>query len=183
MVSYSSWNGVKMHANRDLVTGFLKNTLKFKVIVYFVFFVIHNYIIVLRYSCFMQWKAAIKCFLTLFFLTYFIAMLSCISIMKNRPRDTQYDFNMATQEHSKIVTWVTCHGINIDIKLYNTQMWIEAWKTANVWKSSRVYLNCVKILKMSKRSLKISYYPESPNHQPPHSQKLKRRKVFIHSLI
>ena len=32
MVSYSSWNGVKMHANRDLVTGFLKSTLKFKVI-------------------------------------------------------------------------------------------------------------------------------------------------------
>lgn len=31
MVSYSSWNGVKMHANRDLITGFLKNTLKFKV--------------------------------------------------------------------------------------------------------------------------------------------------------
>ncbi|KAL9320622.1 hypothetical protein ACSQ67_012461 [Phaseolus vulgaris] len=30
MVSYSSWNGAKMHANRDLVTGFLKNTLKFK---------------------------------------------------------------------------------------------------------------------------------------------------------
>ncbi|KAI4350340.1 hypothetical protein L6164_004804 [Bauhinia variegata] len=30
MVSYSSWNGVKMHANRDLVTGFLKNTLRFK---------------------------------------------------------------------------------------------------------------------------------------------------------
>ncbi|KAH1208899.1 Beta-glucosidase BoGH3B [Glycine max] len=30
MVSYSSWNGVRMHANRDLVTGFLKNTLKFK---------------------------------------------------------------------------------------------------------------------------------------------------------
>lgn len=30
MVSYSSWNGVKMHANHDLVTGFLKNTLKFK---------------------------------------------------------------------------------------------------------------------------------------------------------
>ncbi|WJX27517.1 beta-glucosidase [Trifolium repens] len=30
MVSYSSWNGVKMHANRDLVTGFLKNNLKFK---------------------------------------------------------------------------------------------------------------------------------------------------------
>ncbi|KAL8166738.1 hypothetical protein V2J09_008237 [Rumex salicifolius] len=30
MVSYSSYNGVKMHANRDLVTGFLKNTLKFK---------------------------------------------------------------------------------------------------------------------------------------------------------
>ncbi|CAL5428415.1 unnamed protein product [Camellia sinensis] len=30
MVSYSSWNGVKMHANHDLVTGFLKNTLKFR---------------------------------------------------------------------------------------------------------------------------------------------------------
>ncbi|KAJ6986541.1 beta-glucosidase BoGH3B-like [Populus alba x Populus x berolinensis] len=30
MVSYSSWNGVKMHANRELITGFLKNTLKFK---------------------------------------------------------------------------------------------------------------------------------------------------------
>ncbi|XP_074295272.1 uncharacterized protein LOC141623105 isoform X2 [Silene latifolia] len=30
MVSYSSWNGVKMHANRNLVTGFLKNTLQFK---------------------------------------------------------------------------------------------------------------------------------------------------------
>jgi beta-glucosidase len=31
MVSYSSWNGEKMHANRELITGFLKNTLKFKV--------------------------------------------------------------------------------------------------------------------------------------------------------
>lgn len=31
MVSYSSWNGKKMHANRDLVTGYLKNKLKFKV--------------------------------------------------------------------------------------------------------------------------------------------------------
>jgi beta-glucosidase len=31
MVSYSSWNGVKMHANRDMVTGFLKNILRFKV--------------------------------------------------------------------------------------------------------------------------------------------------------
>ncbi|BBG96809.1 Glycosyl hydrolase family protein, partial [Prunus dulcis] len=30
MISYSSWNGEKMHANRDLVTGFLKGTLKFK---------------------------------------------------------------------------------------------------------------------------------------------------------
>ncbi|KAJ6798036.1 Uncharacterized protein M6B38_213375 [Iris pallida] len=30
MVSYSSWNGRKMHANRNLITGFLKNTLKFK---------------------------------------------------------------------------------------------------------------------------------------------------------
>ncbi|XP_022857824.1 uncharacterized protein LOC111378802 [Olea europaea var. sylvestris] len=30
MVSYSSWNGVKMHANRELVTGFLKNKLRFR---------------------------------------------------------------------------------------------------------------------------------------------------------
>ncbi|XP_010908052.1 uncharacterized protein [Elaeis guineensis] len=30
MVSYSSWNGAKMHANHDLVTGFLKNTLHFR---------------------------------------------------------------------------------------------------------------------------------------------------------
>ncbi|XP_020574327.1 uncharacterized protein LOC110020528 isoform X1 [Phalaenopsis equestris] len=30
MVSYSSWNGVKMHANHDMITGFLKNTLHFK---------------------------------------------------------------------------------------------------------------------------------------------------------
>ncbi|KAJ4833864.1 hypothetical protein Tsubulata_035731 [Turnera subulata] len=30
MVSYSSWNGEKMHANRALVTDFLKNTLKFR---------------------------------------------------------------------------------------------------------------------------------------------------------
>ncbi|KAK1588381.1 hypothetical protein Q3G72_022666 [Acer saccharum] len=30
MVSYSSWNGLKMHANRDLVTFFLKDTLKFR---------------------------------------------------------------------------------------------------------------------------------------------------------
>ncbi|GER43753.1 glycosyl hydrolase family protein [Striga asiatica] len=30
MVSYSSWNGIKMHANHDLVTGFLKGKLKFE---------------------------------------------------------------------------------------------------------------------------------------------------------
>ncbi|KAM3232142.1 beta-glucosidase BoGH3B isoform X3 [Capsicum chacoense] len=30
MVSYSSWNGEKMHANRDLVTGFLKGKLNFR---------------------------------------------------------------------------------------------------------------------------------------------------------
>lgn len=30
MASYSSWNGRKMHANYDLLTGFLKGTLKFK---------------------------------------------------------------------------------------------------------------------------------------------------------
>ena len=31
MVSYSSWNGVEMHSNHNLVTRFLKDTLKFKV--------------------------------------------------------------------------------------------------------------------------------------------------------
>jgi beta-glucosidase len=31
MVSYSSINGLKMHANRGLVTGFLKRKLKFRV--------------------------------------------------------------------------------------------------------------------------------------------------------
>lgn len=30
MIGYSSWNGVKMHANRYLITDFLKNTLKFR---------------------------------------------------------------------------------------------------------------------------------------------------------
>ncbi|CAA6653767.1 unnamed protein product [Spirodela intermedia] len=30
MVSYSSWNGRKMHANGDLITGFLKNKLHFR---------------------------------------------------------------------------------------------------------------------------------------------------------
>ncbi|CAN0923348.1 Beta-glucosidase BoGH3B [Linum grandiflorum] len=30
MVSYSSWNGKKMHANRELVTGFLKERMKFR---------------------------------------------------------------------------------------------------------------------------------------------------------
>ncbi|KAI3721898.1 hypothetical protein L2E82_32917 [Cichorium intybus] len=30
MVSYSSWKGVKMHRNHQLITGYLKNTLKFK---------------------------------------------------------------------------------------------------------------------------------------------------------
>lgn len=31
MVSYSSWNGIKMHANYDLITNYLKGTLGFKV--------------------------------------------------------------------------------------------------------------------------------------------------------
>lgn len=31
MVSYSSWNGKKMHANQQLITGFLKYKLKFRV--------------------------------------------------------------------------------------------------------------------------------------------------------
>jgi beta-glucosidase len=35
MVSYSSWNGKKMHANRNLVTNFLKKTLRFRVRQYF----------------------------------------------------------------------------------------------------------------------------------------------------
>ncbi|KAL0374725.1 UNVERIFIED_CONTAM: Beta-glucosidase BoGH3B [Sesamum radiatum] len=30
MVSYSSFNGIKMHANRDLITGFLKKMLRFR---------------------------------------------------------------------------------------------------------------------------------------------------------
>ncbi|KAG6436456.1 hypothetical protein SASPL_101355 [Salvia splendens] len=30
MISFSSWNGTKMHANRDLITGFLKDILKFE---------------------------------------------------------------------------------------------------------------------------------------------------------
>ncbi|KAK7315568.1 hypothetical protein VNO77_34121 [Canavalia gladiata] len=30
MVSYSSWNGQKMHANHNLITDFLKNTLRFR---------------------------------------------------------------------------------------------------------------------------------------------------------
>lgn len=37
MISYSSWNGEKMHANHDLVTGYLKGTLKFKVTISFSF--------------------------------------------------------------------------------------------------------------------------------------------------
>lgn len=32
MISYSSWNGVKMHANQEMITGFLKKTLRFRVI-------------------------------------------------------------------------------------------------------------------------------------------------------
>lgn len=31
MVSYSSWNGKKVHANKDLITGLLKNKLRFRV--------------------------------------------------------------------------------------------------------------------------------------------------------
>ncbi|KAL2926304.1 Beta-glucosidase BoGH3B [Bienertia sinuspersici] len=33
MVSYSSWNGKRMHANHDLITDYLKNTIQFKGIV------------------------------------------------------------------------------------------------------------------------------------------------------
>jgi beta-glucosidase len=32
MVSFSSWNGVKMHANHFLVTDHLKNRLRFRVL-------------------------------------------------------------------------------------------------------------------------------------------------------
>lgn len=35
MASYSSLNGVRMHANRDMITGFLKKTLHFKVLFHF----------------------------------------------------------------------------------------------------------------------------------------------------
>lgn len=45
MISYSSWNGEKMHANRDLVTGFLKNTLKFKVKIFFFVFLVTSKLI------------------------------------------------------------------------------------------------------------------------------------------
>lgn len=31
MVSFSSWNGEKMHSNHELITDFLKNTLNFRV--------------------------------------------------------------------------------------------------------------------------------------------------------
>lgn len=31
MISYSSWNGIKMHSNRQLITGFLKDRMKFRV--------------------------------------------------------------------------------------------------------------------------------------------------------
>lgn len=31
MISFNSWNGVKMHANHFLITDFLKNKLKFRV--------------------------------------------------------------------------------------------------------------------------------------------------------
>lgn len=31
MISYSSWNGIKMHSNYELITGFLKHTLRFRV--------------------------------------------------------------------------------------------------------------------------------------------------------
>jgi len=31
MISYSSWNGIKMHANHNLITNFLKGRLNFKV--------------------------------------------------------------------------------------------------------------------------------------------------------
>ncbi|KAG5530583.1 hypothetical protein RHGRI_025518 [Rhododendron griersonianum] len=33
MISFSSWNGVKMHSNRKLITGYLKNTLRFNIMV------------------------------------------------------------------------------------------------------------------------------------------------------
>lgn len=32
MISYSSWNGVKMHSNHNLITNYLKKKLKFNVI-------------------------------------------------------------------------------------------------------------------------------------------------------
>lgn len=50
MVSYSSWNGKKMHANNELITGFLKGTLKFKVFLetYYIFGMLVMFSIQLR---------------------------------------------------------------------------------------------------------------------------------------
>jgi hypothetical protein len=41
MVSFSSWNGVKMHASRFLVTDFLKNRLRFRVRIYLLCYMIY----------------------------------------------------------------------------------------------------------------------------------------------
>ena len=59
MVSYSSWNGVKMHENKDLITGFLKNKLKFRVKFSFFFYCYSDsrFIIEIMYS-----HAFVQCF-------------------------------------------------------------------------------------------------------------------------
>ena len=46
MVSYSSWNGEKMHANTKLITGYLKGTLKFKVCLHSLFFLVSHVLFV-----------------------------------------------------------------------------------------------------------------------------------------
>jgi hypothetical protein len=45
MASYSSLNGIKMHANRQMLTGFLKDTLKFKAFSYlfYLFCFLHKF--------------------------------------------------------------------------------------------------------------------------------------------
>lgn len=49
MASYSSLNGVKMHANYDLITTYLKNTLNFTVLLLFLFE--STYFSLLKFFC------------------------------------------------------------------------------------------------------------------------------------